>query len=128
MSYPPCLMFVSFFFLMIRRPPRSTLFPYTTLFRSDRRAAVHPTGRRRGSRPIPWDPEPPGRRHRDPEPPGRRHQADAQSWVVHRPAWVPTTDTVAYSIAALISPCVHSDARTWTASRVASGKTSTEAP
>src|SRR5579859_5198156 len=24
-----------FFFLMIRRPPRSTLFPYTTLFRSD---------------------------------------------------------------------------------------------
>src|SRR5947209_11143723 len=27
-----CLLF--FFFLMIRRPPRSTLFPYTTLFRS----------------------------------------------------------------------------------------------
>src|SRR5256885_1732476 len=26
------------FFLMIRRPPRSTLFPYTTLFRSPRRA------------------------------------------------------------------------------------------
>src|SRR2546427_4591723 len=26
-----------FFFLMIRRPPRSTLFPYTTLFRSRRR-------------------------------------------------------------------------------------------
>src|SRR3712207_7455659 len=25
---------VNFFFLMIRRPPRSTLFPYTTLFRS----------------------------------------------------------------------------------------------
>src|SRR3712207_8482696 len=30
------------FFLMIRRPPRSTLFPYTTLFRSD------PGGRRDG--------------------------------------------------------------------------------
>src|SRR3712207_6961530 len=29
-----------FFFLMIRQPPRSTLFPYTTLFRSDHRA-VH---------------------------------------------------------------------------------------
>src|SRR5690349_22149123 len=29
-----------FFFLMIRRPPRSTLFPYTTLFRSDLAAAV----------------------------------------------------------------------------------------
>src|SRR2546422_2692230 len=27
-------LFSSFFFLMIRRPPRSTLFPYTTLFRS----------------------------------------------------------------------------------------------
>src|SRR5256885_16920130 len=30
-----CLML--FFFLMIRRPPRSTLFPYTTLFRSGRK-------------------------------------------------------------------------------------------
>src|ERR1022692_1874677 len=30
-----CLVFVFFFFLMIRRPPRSTLFPYTTLFRSE---------------------------------------------------------------------------------------------
>src|SRR5205809_3151170 len=29
-----CLVFITFFFLMIRRPPRSTLFPYTTLFRS----------------------------------------------------------------------------------------------
>src|SRR5260370_11717384 len=28
------LAFRTFFFLMIRRPPRSTLFPYTTLFRS----------------------------------------------------------------------------------------------
>src|SRR2546425_9496817 len=27
-------MYTVFFFLMIRRPPRSTLFPYTTLFRS----------------------------------------------------------------------------------------------
>src|SRR3712207_9534731 len=27
-------MYYAFFFLMIRRPPRSTLFPYTTLFRS----------------------------------------------------------------------------------------------
>src|SRR3989454_12049867 len=37
----PLIRFDSFFFLMIRRPPRSTLFPYTTLFRS------HPTGRDR---------------------------------------------------------------------------------
>src|SRR2546421_8429541 len=32
-------LFLFFFFLMIRRPPRSTLFPYTTLFRSARFAA-----------------------------------------------------------------------------------------
>src|SRR2546423_7563497 len=32
--------FVGFFFLMIRRPPRSTLFPYTTLFRSEAGIAV----------------------------------------------------------------------------------------
>src|SRR3712207_8688932 len=33
---------VHFFFLMIRRPPRSTLFPYTTLFRSTPRRAARP--------------------------------------------------------------------------------------
>src|SRR2546426_12306089 len=32
--YPPVRSYPLFFFLMIRRPPRSTLFPYTTLFRS----------------------------------------------------------------------------------------------
>src|SRR5260221_11598504 len=31
---------LSFFFLMIRRPPRSTLFPYTTLFRSIKRRSA----------------------------------------------------------------------------------------
>src|SRR6202048_5416673 len=35
-----------FFFLMIRRPPRSTLFPYTTLFRSRSRRRS-PSARRR---------------------------------------------------------------------------------
>src|SRR6266571_8454084 len=34
MSFSPVFLFRFFFFLMIRRPPRSTLFPYTTLFRS----------------------------------------------------------------------------------------------
>src|SRR5256884_1367395 len=38
-----------FFFLMIRRPPRSTLFPYTTLFRSD--GAVRPRCRDAGASP-----------------------------------------------------------------------------
>src|SRR2546430_14308120 len=37
--------FLLFFFLMIRRPPRSTLFPYTTLFRSlERGIAGHHAG------------------------------------------------------------------------------------
>src|SRR2546427_3410494 len=38
-----------FFFLMIRRPPRSTLFPYTTLFRS-RRLLRRPTAGLRAAR------------------------------------------------------------------------------
>src|SRR5258705_10920149 len=33
-QYHRGLFLLCFFFLMIRRPPRSTLFPYTTLFRS----------------------------------------------------------------------------------------------
>src|SRR5256885_14604384 len=37
-NLPP---FIVFFFLMIRRPPRSTLFPYTTLFRSHEHRGVH---------------------------------------------------------------------------------------
>src|SRR3712207_9437581 len=38
-------MCVCFFFLMIRRPPRSTLFPYTTLFRSTGDVAAALAGR-----------------------------------------------------------------------------------
>src|SRR4029434_11322720 len=35
------LSYTHFFFLMIRRPPRSTLFPYTTLFRSQTHTHKH---------------------------------------------------------------------------------------
>src|SRR2546422_7124160 len=58
-----CLCFF-FFFLMIRRPPRSTLFPYTTLFRSagvlagDRHIIIYirkSIGPRRGRRLIKED-------------------------------------------------------------------------
>src|SRR5207248_9823470 len=48
-SPTPSHSFLFFFFLLIRRPPRSTLFPYTTLFRSAHerhRDAVHPEGER----------------------------------------------------------------------------------
>src|SRR5256885_1679005 len=40
-----------FFFLMIRRPPRSTLFPYTTLFRSGRGRSGGRRRTARGTRP-----------------------------------------------------------------------------
>src|SRR3712207_8113010 len=53
-----------FFFLMIRRPPRSTLFPYTTLFRSPGRpraarpaAALRPLGAADAGRVRPRQPE-----------------------------------------------------------------------
>src|SRR2546430_8553257 len=42
-----------FFFLMIRRPPRSTLFPYTTLFRSVVHLAGHQGGESPGQRGTP---------------------------------------------------------------------------
>src|SRR6185295_19824941 len=52
---PYLCFFIFFFFLMIRRPPRSTLFPYTTLFRSRRgreRCGIRrpPAGRRPAAR------------------------------------------------------------------------------
>src|SRR5712664_4796006 len=57
----------SFFFLMIRRPPRSTLFPYTTLCRSRRRGRGRPRHGcpARGGRPL-------GLRARAPRPGWRR--------------------------------------------------------
>src|SRR2546430_5611371 len=72
-----------FFFLMIRRPPRSTLFPYTTLFRSragadggggDYRHDIHAPDRRpwpRG-RTAHWSVGPPGRGAR----PRRRERSE----------------------------------------------------
>src|SRR3712207_8115198 len=57
------------FFLMIRRPPRSTLFPYTTLFRSDR---LDPDGRRPLRHLVP----PPRRRVRAPRRGGERRGSD----------------------------------------------------
>src|SRR6266699_5008376 len=50
-----------FFFLMIRRPPRSTLFPYTTLFRS-RPSLSHGTRGRRPESSTVEDVRPPHRR------------------------------------------------------------------
>src|SRR3712207_7736141 len=59
--------FLFFFFLMIRRPPRSTLFPYTTLFRSggDLRRLVDGGMRREGGRVGPAGSPPRRQRGRD---------------------------------------------------------------
>src|SRR3712207_7140843 len=64
-------MFLFFFFLMIRRPPRSTLFPYTTLFRSTPSSTPSRCGRwssTPGSTPTPRTRRPTPR----PAPPGWR--------------------------------------------------------
>src|SRR3954468_25111952 len=64
----PCLNSHSFFFfLMIRRPPRSTLFPYTTLFRSGPGPSSPETERA-------TPPRPPRRRRRSEE-----HTSELQS-------------------------------------------------
>src|SRR3712207_3065932 len=61
---------------MIRRPPRSTLFPYTTLFRSKGRPGSPP--RRRGPRPPPRAParRNPPRPYRTAALPGRRRRSE----------------------------------------------------
>src|SRR2546429_4990102 len=76
----------SFFFLMIRRPPRSTLFPYTTLFRSPvcGRGLGGAHGAHHG-RHAPAGVRVPARLHRPAEPAGQRrcrseeHTSELQS-------------------------------------------------
>src|SRR3712207_7522219 len=74
---------------MIRRPPRSTLFPYTTLFRSlragDRRRVPHEPHARLDGRPDRRHPGPVGAEHRqglpdgDAEPRSEEHTSELQS-------------------------------------------------
>src|SRR3712207_7531896 len=74
-----------FFFLMIRRPPRSTLFPYTTLFRSRRRGGWAPWRWRAPAprSPASPPPRPSARRPRRAPRPGPRrseeHTSELQS-------------------------------------------------
>src|SRR6266513_3296001 len=63
-----------FFFLMIRRPPRSTLFPYTTLFRS----------------PAPWSRPPAGQRAA--RVPGRAGPDRGDARPARRGLWLPARD------------------------------------
>src|SRR2546427_7039116 len=73
-----------FFFLMIRRPPRSTLFPYTTLFRSHQRARRRRWRRRRGRRRASARPRngAPTRAPRTaPAPGGRRGRVLLRTWL-----------------------------------------------
>src|SRR5256885_3743800 len=62
--------FLLFFFLMIRRPPRSTLFPYTTLFRSSK-------PNMKPSEPNEKQPRRKANRHEDPSP--NRRNRDRKS-------------------------------------------------
>src|SRR3712207_8022573 len=70
-----------FFFLMIRRPPRSTLFPYTTLFRSPPRRGLQrsalPRARRTGAAQPAAEPRPvPGPGPLSDPPPARVQELD----------------------------------------------------
>src|SRR3712207_7211916 len=58
-----------FFFLMIRRPPRSTLFPYTTLFRSSEEHLARHLGYR----------------------PGRAAEAYPEMQILNHESWEPST-------------------------------------
>src|SRR2546426_4890786 len=102
-TYRNILISLFFFFLMIRRPPRSTLFPYTTLFRSRGGARRHALGHFRAlygfavalartleheqganSEPAPdlsrlRDPARPGKGHSDDRAPGHRTRNPARS-------------------------------------------------
>src|SRR2546426_4254924 len=72
-AYSPHVFF--FFFLMIRRPPRSTLFPYTTLFRSGPpggEGVRQPLDRRRGR-------ETPGHARRGKAARSEEHTSELQS-------------------------------------------------
>src|SRR5258708_27788928 len=66
---------LSFFFLMIRRPPRSTLFPYTTLFRS-------PSTRCRAGGRSSWAPT-----ARASSPPTKSRSASCPGTSIKRAAW-----------------------------------------
>src|SRR5438105_8571270 len=73
---PEALVSLLFFFLMIRRPPRSTLFPYTTLFRSVGSLAVGDGFLSTSSLPSAWEPSSCWRANRSEE-----HTSELQSRV-----------------------------------------------
>src|SRR5436309_7536019 len=73
-----CFVYFFFFFLMIPRPPRSTLFPYTTLFRSPDRGDVD--GRPEQERPqLGRDLDPRRRRDRARRARSEEHTSELQS-------------------------------------------------
>src|SRR2546428_8286027 len=88
-----------FFFLMIRRPPRSTLFPYTTLFRSKQFTPKGDTKLPNTDELAVTPPSVTGAEEHTPQPPSRRECASrlvrdtppsrAISEIVRTPAFIP---------------------------------------
>src|SRR2546426_3384353 len=87
MPFLTCSSPLLFFFLMIRRPPRSTLFPYTTLFRSRaKRAGVRRSHRARQMNQGESQPSPrQGSRRRGDARPDLRHGAEKFLVLLARP-------------------------------------------
>src|SRR2546425_6549267 len=80
----PILPCIFFFFLMIRRPPRSTLFPYTTLFRSHAAFVLGQLGEQQRLLRLRQEHEHAGFGERQAQPPHRRlrseeHTSELQS-------------------------------------------------
>src|SRR3712207_8954124 len=106
-----------FFFVMIRRPPRSTLFPYTTLFRSSTPSTTtgclrfsRSSGTRRVTRPPTDKPQllckTPGTRRRPPRSEEHTSELQSRQYLVCRlllekknnPRLNPHQPTISYSV------------------------------
>src|SRR5205823_13521342 len=88
-----------FFFLMIRRPPRSTLFPYTTLFRSSGSSARRPRGASRS----------------------RRTWRTSRGWTVRSEEHTSELQSLAYLVCRLLLEKKKKDNRKWTSLAHAKG-------
>src|SRR2546425_5119147 len=81
---------------MIRRPPRSTLFPYTTLFRSERASRARGAGAEGAARPVQCDEGPVAGRE------GRDHEAAGQEGGARSEEHTSELQSLAYLVCRLL--------------------------